>query len=81
MGHAALQVDRKVGQQRGRLLGGEVGQHQRDRLGVLVDEEGQQLAGVGVAQRLERPALVLDAGHDLVGPVDAETLLQQAAGN
>ena len=43
VGHFALQLDRQLGQQRRRLFGPEMGQHQRDGLGMLVDQEGQQL--------------------------------------
>ena len=86
VGDLGLLLGGEPGQHLGRLRGGQVGQHQRDDLRVLVLEEGDQLADVGVAQRGERHLGVDDVeprqdalglvlaqagGQDLAGEVDA----------
>ncbi len=81
MRDVGLQLRAERGQHGGGLVAGQVRDDDGDHLGVLVGERGDQLLGVGPAERGERPRLAerADPAHDRAGPLLAQGLLEQGA--
>jgi hypothetical protein len=77
-----LHLQRKAGQDRRGERRGDVREHQRDRLRVLVLHVREQLPGVGVAEEVERDVVHrgFEAVQDERGALLPEGRLEQLAG-